>query len=94
MDAYCSFQITSSRHFFGPATPLLCATCSFNSKVILALYKTFGKQVNFKKCLRGVSDTEIRSRFKAMSSFKKALFILGNELWEDKFESLLDIVKE
>ena len=28
-----------------------------------------------------------------LSSFKKASFILGNELWEEHFESLLDLVK-
>ena len=31
--------------------------------------------------------------FEAMSSFDKASFVLGNELWEEHFESLLAIVK-
>ena len=29
------------------------------------------------------------TRFEAMSSLNKALFVLGNELWEEHFESLL-----
>ena len=33
------------------------------------------------------------ARFEAMSSFKKASFVLGNELWEEHFESLWGLVK-
>ena len=34
------------------------------------------------------------SRFEAKSSFEKSSFILGNKLWEEHFESLLDLVAE
>ena len=33
------------------------------------------------------------ARFEAMSSLDKSSFILGNELWEEHFESLLALVK-
>ena len=33
------------------------------------------------------------ARFEAMSSLDKSLFVLGNELWEEHFESLLALVK-
>ena len=38
-----------------------------NSKVKLELYKTFGKEVEFKRYLHGVSDTRIRLLFKFRS---------------------------
>ena len=33
------------------------------------------------------------ARFEAMSSLDKSSFVLGNELWEEHFESLLALVK-
>ena len=33
------------------------------------------------------------ARFEAMSSLDKSSFVLGNELWEENFESLLALVK-
>ena len=33
------------------------------------------------------------ARFEARSSLDKSLFVLGNELWEEHFESLLALVK-
>ena len=33
------------------------------------------------------------ARFETMSSLDKSLFVLGNELWEEHFESLLALVK-
>ena len=36
----------------------------------------------------------VLQHFEAMSSFGNALFILGNKLWEEHFESLLDLVEE
>ena len=33
------------------------------------------------------------ARFEAMSSLDKSSFVLGNELWEEHFESLLTLVK-
>ena len=33
------------------------------------------------------------AHFEAMSSLDKSLFVLGNELWEEHFESLLALVK-
>ena len=131
-----------------------------NSKVKLTLYKCFGREVQFKKYLHGLSDagtrllfkfrsgthglneelgrhrgregkkecvlcgdecesvshtlwdcsayTSIRAqflvklkaslggsyaRFETMSSLDKSSFVLGNELWEEHFESLLALVK-
>ena len=131
-----------------------------NSKVKLTLYRCFGREVQFKKYLHGLSDagtrllfkfrsgthglneelgrhrgregkkecvlcgdecesvshtlwdcsayTSIRAhfllklkaslggsyaRFEAMSSLDKSSFVLGNELWEEHFESLLALVK-
>ena len=131
-----------------------------NSKVKLTLYKCFGREVQFKKYLHGLSDagtrllfkfrsgthglneelgrhrgregkkecvlcgdecesvshtlwdcsayTSIRAqflvklkaslggsyaRFQTMSSLDKSSFVLGNELWEEHFESLLALVK-
>ena len=129
----------------------------FMHQVKLTLYKCFGREVQFKKYLHGLSDagtrllfkfrsgthglneelgrhrgrkecvlcgdecesvshtlwdcsayTSIRAqfllklkaslggsyaRFEAMSSLDKSSFVLGNELWEEHFESLLALVK-
>ena len=40
---------------------------SLNNKVKLAMYKTFGKNVEFKKYLHGVSDAGTRLLFKFRS---------------------------
>ena len=131
-----------------------------NSKVKLALYKTFGKCVEFKKYLHGISDAGVRLLFKfrsgthglneelgrhrgregrsqcalcgdecesvahvlwdcpayemirisfmeklsdllgvkfpeflSLNSAEKTSFVLGSELWEDNFHSLLSLVK-
>ena len=32
--------------------------------------------------------------FESLDSFKKASFVLGSELWEDDFSSMLDLVKD
>ena len=131
-----------------------------NSKVKLALYKTFGKCVEFKKYLHGISDVGVRllfkfrsgthglneelgrhrgregrsqctlcgdecesvahvlwdcpaydmirisfmeklsdllgvkfSEFLSLNSAEKTSFVLGSELWEDNFHSLLSLVK-
>ena len=39
------------------------------------------------------SLTEERSALDAMSSLDKSSFVLGNELWEEHFQSLLALVK-
>ena len=31
--------------------------------------------------------------FQALGSFKKASFVLGSELWEEQYGSMLDLVK-
>ena len=132
-----------------------------NNKVKLAMYKTFGKNVEFKKYLHGVSDAGTRLLFKfrsgthglneelgrhrgregklecalcgaecesvvhvlwecsaysssrasfllkleellgdryadfeALNSVEKTSYVLGSELWEQNFKSLLRLVKE
>ena len=126
-----------------------------NNKLKLAMYKTFGKNVEFKKYLHGVSDAGTRlgthglneelgrhrgregklectlcgaecesvvhvlweclayssSRasfllkleellgdryvdFEALNSVEKMSYVLGSELWEQNFKSLLRLIKE
>ena len=43
--------------------------------------------------LQGVLGDDGFEHFQSLDSFRKASFILGSELWEDKFGSLLSLVK-
>ena len=47
---------------------------------------------NFLVALQGKLGDDGFEHFQSLGSFRKASFIFGSELWEDKFGSLLDLV--
>ena len=54
-----------------------------NSKVKLQLYKTYGKEVDFKMYLHGVSDAETRLLFKFWSGTHALNEELGRHSWRN-----------
>ena len=67
--------------------------CESVSHVLLECPAYSSLRSNFLVGLQGKLGDDGFENFQSLDSFRKASFILGSELWEDRFGSLLGLVK-